>query len=126
MNPRQQKAQDLVDWLGQMSGVWVTSPMPLNDDTRALRFQVLDSERDSVVTELCAGGWIPSLVQGHPRFTPAGLVAASLYEVVIEKERQSVPDDRPKIPSEITEQAQREERKNMEKTIAEFRKAAGL
>jgi hypothetical protein len=122
MNKRQEKAEELARWLGQMSGVWTISPMPLDGDTRTLRFQVLDFERDSVVTELCAGGWIPSLVQGHPRFTPNGLMPASLFEVEIPKERPPVVDDRPKIPSEIAELAKREERMKAKEFIAAFRK----
>jgi hypothetical protein len=65
-------------------------------------------------------------VQRHPRFTPNGLIPAYLYEVVIEKDRQPVPDDRPKIPSEIAAFAEREEKKKAAQYIAAFRKSAGL
>jgi hypothetical protein len=72
--------------------------------------QVLDTERDSVIAELCEAGWIPTFVQEHPRFTPnKGLVPASLYEIAIEQDRQSVPDS-PKVSGEIAKR---------EKTLAE-------
>jgi hypothetical protein len=128
LSARQEKAQDLAGWLGGMTGVWVVSPLPLDDDTRTLRFQILDSEQDRVVTEICSAGWIPARLQAHPRHrvTTRGFENASLYEIEIPRERQPIVDDRPKIPSEVTDQAKREERKKMEKTIAQFRKAAGL
>jgi hypothetical protein len=100
LTKRQEKADLLARELAQCRGTWVTSPLPLADDVRALRFQVLDSERDSVVEELCAGGWIPSLVSVFPRFTSAGLIPASMYEVEIPKERPPVVDDRPKVSVE--------------------------
>jgi hypothetical protein len=104
LSARQEKARDLADSLGRMAGVWVVSPLPLDDGARALRFQVLDRERDKVVIKLCKKGIIPNLVQGHPRFTPNGLIPASLFEVEIERERQSVPTDGPKISGELAKQ----------------------
>jgi hypothetical protein len=101
LTERQTKAAQLAAELGRCRGTWVVSPLPLNDDSRALRFQVLDSERDSVVTELCAAGWIPSFVQAHPRFAPSGLIPASLFEVIIDKDRYPVPPDTPKVSGEI-------------------------
>jgi hypothetical protein len=126
LSERQKKAELLARELAQCSGVWVTSPMPLDDSARALRFQVLDTERDSVVEELCAGGWIPNQVSAFPRFTAGGLVAASMFEIAIEKERQPVPDDGPKMPGEAIDAANREAKKKMDAEIAAFRKSAGL
>jgi hypothetical protein len=126
LNERQKKAQRLADELGRCNGCWVTTPMPLDDSTRALRFQTLDSERESVISELCEAGWIPNLVSAFPRFTSAGLVAASMYEVNIPKERPSIVDDRPKMPSDIAALAEREEKKKAAEFISAFRKSAGL
>jgi hypothetical protein len=124
MNERQKKAQDLARELEQM-GAWVVTPLPLDDDTRGLRVQILDTERDKVITELCAAGWVPAFLQGHPRFTPNGLIPASLFEIVIEKERQLVSDDRPKVSNEIAELAKREEKRKADATIAAFKKHIG-
>jgi hypothetical protein len=41
LSERQIRARDLADWLGGMAGVWVVSPLPLDDGAKALRFQVL-------------------------------------------------------------------------------------
>jgi hypothetical protein len=78
------------------------------------------------VTAICEGGFIPSFLQGHPRITDKGFVPAGLYEIVIEKDRQPIVDDRPKIPSEVVELAKREERAKAKEFIAAFRKSAGL
>jgi hypothetical protein len=100
LNERQKKAQRLAAELGRCSGTWVITPLPLDDSARALRFQVLESERDAVISELCGANWIPAFVQNHPRFTPGGLKPAYLYEIVIEKERQPVPDS-PRVSGEL-------------------------
>jgi len=120
---RQKKAQDLANWLGSMPGVWIVSPLPLDDDAR-LRFQVLDSRRDEVVTALCEGGWIPAFLQGYPRFTPSGLIPACLYEITnMQKDRQPVPVETKAVPRDYA--AEREVRKNMEKEVERFRKTIG-
>jgi hypothetical protein len=110
MNARQKKAEDLARELGKMPGCWVVSPLPLDDDARGLRVQILDSERDKVITTLCEWKWLPAMVQNHPRFCPDGLKAASLFEVEIPKERQSVLPDSPKVSGELA----RREKPNVE------------
>ena len=75
---------------------------------------------------LCKCGWIPNWVSAFPRFTAGGLVAASMFEIAIEKERQPVPDDGPKMPGEAIDAANREAKKKMDAEIAAFRKSAGL
>jgi hypothetical protein len=100
LNKRQERAALLSRELERMDGVWAISPLPLDDGARGLRFQVLESERDNVVRELCQASWIPTFVQNHPRFTPGGLKPAYLYEIVIEKERQPVPDS-PRVSGEL-------------------------
>jgi hypothetical protein len=125
LSERQKKADLLAKELGQCSGTWVITPLPLNDDTRALRFQVLDSERDSVISELCSCGWIPSQLQYHPRMSPTGWLPAQLYEISIERERQTVPEG-PKVSGDISELAKREEKRRAAEFISEYRKSAGL
>jgi hypothetical protein len=106
LNERRKKADLLARELQQCKGCWVVSPLPLDDNTRALRFQLLDENRDEVISELCASGWIPNMVSPFPRFTGTGLVAAHMFEVEIPKERQPVPQDSPKmVAAEPSERA---------------------
>jgi hypothetical protein len=125
LTERQKKAQWLAAELGRCAGTWVITPLPLDESARALRFQLLDSERDAVISELCEAGWIPSMVQGHPRFTPSGLIPASLYEVVIEKDRTPIVDT-PKIEAGMVELAERQARAKAAAEVKAFRKAIGF
>jgi hypothetical protein len=125
LTERQQKAQDLARDLEQM-GAWCLTPLPLDPDAKGLRVQILDADRDRVVTAICEAHYIPSKMQAHPRFTTSGLIPASLFEIAIEKERPSIVDDRPKVSSDIAEAAKREERQQAAKFISAFRKSAGL
>jgi hypothetical protein len=126
LTERQKKAQRLADELGRCPGCWVTSPMPLDDGARGLRVQVLNETRDDVISELCQSGWLPILAGDFPRFTSKGLVAASLFEIPIERERPSVPAEGPKMPGEAAALAERQAKKAMAAEIAQFRKSAGL
>jgi hypothetical protein len=105
LSKRQETAQDLCLELHKLGGVVINS-MPLDPDAKGLRVQILDTDRDKVITALCEKGWLPSLLQSHPRFTPNGLLPASLYQVDIPRERTTVPDDRPKVA--LSEPAKRE------------------
>lgn len=124
LSDRQQKAQDLAREMGKMPGVAVVNPMPLDDSARGLRVQILDTARDQVIETLCGWGWLPTFLQSHPRFCPGGLKAASLYEIVIERERAAVPD-RPKIPREVTELAEREAKTRANAEIEGYKKYFG-
>jgi hypothetical protein len=126
LSERQKKADRLARELAQCPGCWVVSPMPLADDVRALRFQLLDKNRDEVISELCQSGWIPNLVSAFPRFTGSGLVAASMFEVDIPKERPPIVADNPKIETEMAEAARHKEKAEAARYIAAFRKSAGL
>jgi hypothetical protein len=97
LTERQKKADLLARELRQCKGCWVVSALPLDSNTRGIRVQILDSERDSVVKDLCEGGWIPNMVSPFPRFTGTGLVAAHMFEITIPQERQPVPQDCPKV-----------------------------
>jgi len=69
------------------------SPMPL-DESKRLRFQVLDGDKNRVLQQLRDWGWEPVFVSVLPRVTFAGMAAASLYEIDLPRERAPVPDDR--------------------------------
>jgi hypothetical protein len=95
LNERQQKAQALSREMAKMDGVWVTSPMPLDDRAR-LRFQVLDSNHNEVLQTLTDWGWEPAFVSLLPRVTFTGMQSAACYEIDI-PQRQVIVDDR-RIP----------------------------
>jgi hypothetical protein len=99
LNERQQKATALAREMAKMPGVWVTSPLPLDDRAR-FRFQVLDSNRNEALQMLTDWGWSPSFCGTLPRVCPDGMKLASLYEIDLPRERQPVPDDR-KIYGEL-------------------------
>jgi hypothetical protein len=126
LSERQKKAATLAAELGRCNGCWVVSPLPLSEDARGVRFQLLDKNRDEVITELCASNWIPTLVSPFPRFTGTGLVAAGMYEIVIEKERVPAVTDTPKVEGEMAEAAKREEKRQTAEYIKQFRKSAGM
>jgi len=83
-----------------MDGVWVTSPLPL-DEHANLRVQIRDISRNEVIQMLKDWGWDPVFLSVLPRICTTGLIAAGMYEIDIPKPRQDVVDDRPRIQGEI-------------------------
>src|SRR5262245_9510793 len=100
LSERQQKASALAHELGKMDGTWVVSPLPL-DDTRKLRLQISDIERNRVLQVIRDWGWDPMFVGVLPRICTTGLIGACIYEIDLPRERAAVPDDRQKIQGEI-------------------------
>src|SRR5262245_53020702 len=99
LSERQHTAAALARSIGAMEGAWVVSPLPLEDSKR-LRFQVLDGDRNRVLQQLRDWNWEPAFVSVLPRVTFAGMAAASIYEIDLPRERQPIIDDR-KIYGEI-------------------------
>jgi hypothetical protein len=95
LSERQKKAADLAREIGKLDGVWVVSPLPLDDSAR-LRFQVLDSCRNEVVQLLRDWGWQPTFRSVLPRVSYTGLQGAGVYEIDIPRDRTPVQDDRPR------------------------------
>jgi hypothetical protein len=93
LSERQQIAKRLTDELGKFDGVWVTSPLPL-DDNQKLRLQIKDIDRNEVLQLLRDWGWDPICVSVLPRVCSTGLMAACLYEIDLPKPRQDIVDDR--------------------------------
>jgi len=93
LSERQQIAKRLTDELGKIDGVWVTSPLPL-DDNHKLRLQIKDIARNEVTQLLKDWGWDPVFVSVLPRVCTTGLIAACLYEIDLPKPRQDIVDDR--------------------------------
>ena len=100
LNERQEKAAALARELGKMDGVWVTSPLPLDDHAK-LRLQIRDISRNEVIQMLKDWGWDPVFLSVLPRICTTGLIAAGLWEIDIPKPRQDVVDDRPRVQGEI-------------------------
>jgi len=101
LSERQKTAQALAHSINGM-GAWVTSPLPL-DDKAKLRFQVMDSDRDAVISKLASWDWSPVPVSFLPRITPQGMQAATLYEINLPADTPAVADDRGMIAGEIAE-----------------------
>lgn len=74
-------------------GAAVVNPMPL-DDKATLRFQVMDTDRDAVISKLASWDWSPVPVSALPRITPRGMQAAMLYEINLPPDTPAVVDDR--------------------------------
>ena len=115
LSDRQQIAKRLTDELGKIDGVWVTSPLPL-DDNHKLRLQIKDIARNEVTQLLRDWGWDPVRVSVLPRVCTTGLIAACLYEIDLPRARQPVVDDR--IPKdEVGRRGQSSETKAMLEAI---------
>src|SRR5262245_11372913 len=94
MTEREQTAAALVRSINAMSGAWVVST-PQADK---IRFQVLDGDKNRVLQQLKDWNWEPAFVSILPRVTFNGMAAASVYEIVLPKERQEIPDARIAVP----------------------------
>jgi len=93
LTERRQLARNLANELGKFDGVWVTSPLPLDDNAK-LRFQLVDMERNHVIQTLKDWGWDPVCLSVLPRVHSTGLIAACLYEIDLPRERQPIINDR--------------------------------
>lgn len=102
LSQRQTKAADLARELGKFEGVWITSPLPLDDGAK-LRFQVLDGDRNRVLQTLQDWGWEPQFVSVLPRVTFVGFAGACVYEVDLPRERAAVPVDDRTIRGELAD-----------------------
>src|SRR5262245_35276588 len=101
LTERQKTAQAIAAELHRL-GAWVVSPMPLADNA-ALRWQVLDTDREAILEKVSSWGWSAALKNTVPRFTPRGPVPSSVYEIDLPRPRQAVVDTRI-IPGEMAEQ----------------------
>jgi len=94
LNERQQTARALAQHIDDLGGAWLTSALPLDDQARALRLQILDSDRNRVVQSIRDLGFEPVLCGALPRIHPTGVRAACAYEISLPQARQPVVDDR--------------------------------
>jgi hypothetical protein len=101
LTERQQTAEALAREIARM-GAWCVSPMPLDNNAK-LRFQVMDSDRDVVISKLASWDWLPVPCSILPRITHGGFMAAQIYEIDLPREQSPIPDDR-SIKGEIAEQ----------------------
>ena len=89
-----------------MNDVWVTSPLPL-DDNHKLRLQISDAVRNEVMQILRDWGWNPVCISVLPRVCPTGLMGACLYEIDLPKPRQEIPQDSRAIPTDVGKREKR-------------------
>jgi len=107
LTERQRTAQALAHSINGM-GAWVVSPLPLDDGAK-IRFQVLDSDRDAIISKLASWDWAPVPVGSHPRITSRGWEAGTLYEINLPADTPAVPAyDRKIIPGELAERQKTE------------------
>src|SRR5262249_54816542 len=116
LSERQQLAKKLADELDKRDDVWVTSPLPL-DDNHKLRLQIKDIDRNEVVQLLRDWGYEPICVSVLPRVCSTGLMAACLYEIDLPKPRQDIVDDRIIPKDEVGRRGQSPETKAMLEAI---------
>src|SRR5262245_2521565 len=100
LTERQKTAQAIAAELHKL-GAWVVSPMPLADN-QALRWQVLDSDREAILEKVSSWGWSAALKCCVPRFTARGPLPSSVYENDLPRPRQPVVDTRT-IRGEVAE-----------------------
>ena len=95
----------------------MTTPLPLADSAKGIRFQVLDSAREKVLERLSSWDWSPAYVGILPRITPKGMQAATLYEI-------NLPPDTP-IVVDRTIRAEVAERKKTQAEVEAVRHYLG-
>jgi len=118
LSNRQQLAKRLADELGKYEGVWIVSPLPL-DNTAKLRVQILDTECNAMLQIIRDWGWDPVFVSLSPqRVTYAGFQMAPVYEVDLPRDRAPVPvDDRTIKNTRLASTAKDSELEAMRKTL---------
>src|SRR5262245_62849434 len=100
LTERQKTAQAIAAELHKL-GASVISPLPLADN-QALRWQVLDADREAILEKVSSWGWSAALKNTLPRFTARGPGPSSVYENDWPRGRQAVVDTRT-IQGEIAE-----------------------
>jgi hypothetical protein len=92
LSERQQTAERLMHWLQGM-GAFVTNPMPLDPGQPGLRFQVLNEDRDLVLSQLREQDWVPSFVSVNLRVCPDGVLRpCTTYQLDLAREQPVVQD----------------------------------
>jgi hypothetical protein len=120
LSERQQQAASLTHQL-QLMGAFVVSPLPLADHA-PLRFQVLDDDRDFILSKLASWNYLPALKNTVPRMTNRGPEPSSVYEINLPKPRVVVVDTRIVPRGEVVEQ----ERRQSAAELKAMRKHLGL
>src|SRR5262245_27870254 len=90
LSERQQTAERLMRWLQGM-GAFVANPMPL-DPGQSLRFDVLNEDREHVLTELRKQDWAPTTGVVHMRFHGNALVPCTTFEIALPSDQPAVQD----------------------------------
>ena len=103
LNERQRTAEALAREINRFGNAWVTTPLPLADSAKGIRFQVLDSAREKVLERLASWDWSLAWCGSVPRITPHGMQPATVYEVDVPHPQPVVVDDRKMIAGEIAE-----------------------
>ena len=117
LSERQQLARRLVDDLVKMCGVWVDSPLPLNDGA-ALRVHVLETERAYFLQVVRDFGFEPTFLTIKPRVCAVGFnEGTSLWEIELPCDKPIPQDDRAIPKDDVGRRAQSAETKAMLEAI---------
>jgi hypothetical protein len=75
----------------QRLGAWVVNPQPLSDDK--MKFEVLNSQRESILAKLASWDWNPRPCCAGSRFVPTGnsasLQPTSVYELEMPRDKEA-------------------------------------
>lgn len=75
----------------QRLGAWVVNPQPLRDDK--MKFEVLNTQRESILAKLASWDWNPRPCDMGSRFIPSGngavLQPTTLYELQMPRDDQA-------------------------------------
>src|SRR5262245_33193048 len=95
LTERQQTAERLMRWLqGKGMNAFVTNPMPLDPGQPGLRFQVLNEDRDVVLSKLREQDWAPIFLSINLRVCVDGVLRpCTTYQLDLARE-QPVAQDR--------------------------------
>src|SRR5262245_54144222 len=92
MSERQQQAAAIAAEL-QKLGAFVINAMPL-DDTRPLRFQILQTDIERILPIIRGWDWNVHLHSSLSRVTATGMKPAMIYEIDLPRIRNAVVDTR--------------------------------
>jgi hypothetical protein len=92
LSARQEKAAALAREIARLAG-FVLDALPLRNDQREMRVQILD--KDPHIREtLESWGWALAYGGPHPRVSYFGMEPATVYHLEIPLERQPIADNR--------------------------------
>jgi len=111
LSERARKAQSVAREIQRIGG-YVLNSMPLRDDEKELRIQILDTDKH-ILEEIKTWGWTPVFAGPMPRIHISGsFETACIYRIEIPIERPNIPDNR--IHGEISDKKKPPDKERVE------------